>query len=471
MADTQPGQTSTMSEAALPTEKRVWGGPSTHQIHAQPIPVKTFPLPTFYPNNPISLFHLGYAWLGQILSPPPAEPAVIHNGMWSPATSSVHITDEKSVRALWEQGFYGKGNLSRSEPNWLRREQVRRGLQKAHVSEIHTVERRDERLRAKWERARLEQEIIRETRKQELLQSEKAQTAPSKTIATSLYSAPTGPLELLALPNSPEDLIALASNGHAPDQPESNGTFVVPQPGVRIIPGLHHLIDKRKQGTDSETTEPQETPTEQVSAVVDAVENDGPVIVDKEHLQLMPEEALWLSFGLGVLTVTDPDSGEKLSPQQQLRLFRQHSYFPPRTSPDDPELQPDDEFLVHYAVYHYFRSLGWVPRAGIKFGVDWLLYARGPVFDHAQYGLIVEPSYSDASWKKLGKKSPQRTWAFLHSIVRALSHVYKSLLWVYVDVPPPDKFNEALDKGITEALKLYKVREFPIKRWSPNRNR
>ena len=48
-----------------------------------------------------------------------------------------------------------------------------------------------------------------------------------------------------------------------------------------------------------------------------------------------------------------------------------------------PRLLPDDPFLVSYAVYHYFRSLGWVVKPGIKFCCDWLLYRKGPVFSHA----------------------------------------------------------------------------------------
>lgn len=468
-----------MSDAALPNQKRAWSGPSPNQIHAQPVPIKTFPLPTFYPNNPISLFHLGYAWVNQLLSPPAAEPAIIHHGTWSAATTSVHITDEKSVRAFWEQGFYGKGNLSRSEPNWLKREQVRRGQQETHVSEIFTVKRRDERIRAKWERARLEQEMIQETRRQELLHAEKTQLASSKTLPITLvHLAPTGPLQLLALPNSLADLLALnvvGVNGDVPEHLEIDDAAKSPQPGNRVIPGLHLLIEQQNlqltQVPISASVEPQAAPDANVSPIVDVTGNASSVIINKEHLQLMPEEALWLSFGLGVLTVTDPDSGKTLGTQDLLNLFRQYCYFPPRVSADDPELQPDDDFLVHYAIYHHFRSLGWVPRAGIKFGVDWLLYTRGPVFDHAQFGLIIVPSYSDVWWKTSGKASPQKTWAWLHSIVRSLSHVYKSLVWVYVDVPPPSKFNKALDKGLAEALKLYKVREFPIKRWSPNRNR
>jgi tRNA-splicing endonuclease subunit Sen2 len=32
--------------------------------------------------------------------------------------------------------------------------------------------------------------------------------------------------------------------------------------------------------------------------------------------------------------------------------------------------QYDPSFALHYAVYHYYRSLGWVPKNGTKFGVD-----------------------------------------------------------------------------------------------------
>jgi len=35
--------------------------------------------------------------------------------------SCVIISDRKSIRTCWDNGFYGKGNLSRSEPNWTER--------------------------------------------------------------------------------------------------------------------------------------------------------------------------------------------------------------------------------------------------------------------------------------------------------------------------------------------------------------
>ncbi|KAF4977292.1 hypothetical protein FZEAL_6180 [Fusarium zealandicum] len=573
-------------------------GPSLHQIYALPAPIRTFPLPVFYPNNPISFFHVAYAWLGQLWSPPPAEPAVVHQGVWSPATSSVHITDEAATRAFWEQGFYGKGSLSRSEPNWLKREQVRKGLADAHVSEILTVQRREERMRVKWERARLEQEVIRQTRHDEAREAEareareaeaqggrarEAKEQESKALASPVTShpepvkptaphvtlpsvlPPVSPAALLALPNSSVDLAEFHNSSNKPLVDElPTTTESVNGVGTLLDPSATDTASGTLANSDEINQEASTSPEEQTlvleSIELDSVKStaDGQISLDvdvsspsmdglydtttlkrrksvrfsptvesttfqlgdppspnhsaangktngladinaaslvnlnghasadeggavapshksvlknMEHLQLMPEEAFFLSFGLGALTVTDPASGEALSSVDLLTLFRQYSYFPPRNEPDDPALQPDDKFLVHYAVYHHFRSLGWVPRGGIKFGVDWLLYTRGPVFDHAEFGLIVVPSYSDSLWKENGNVNPQKTWQWLHGTVRVLSHVTKSLVLVYVDVPPPSKFEEALDKGVAEALKLYKVREVMVKRWSSNRNR
>ncbi|KAG5930089.1 hypothetical protein E4U42_003098 [Claviceps africana] len=719
------------AKPVTPHQKR---GPSIHQIYALPAPVRTFPLPVFYPSNPISFLNVAYAWLRQILSPPPAEPAIVHQGVWDEATGSVHISDEKSMRALWEQGFYGKGSLSRSEPNWLKRELVRKGRQETHVSEILTSQRREERAQAKWERARLEQEAIRQTRLHEARLAASAQALATQSAVAPLspqtssavidvpvetlesprlpcseaepeveveveveaenrdsismtdsishgvagtqaetvdapigplellrlpnseadrvarltadniahtvvgiqtaVDAPVGPLELLRLPNSEADRVArltadniahtivgiqtavappveplellrlpnsvsdritsstanritqavvgidamvvapigplellrlpnseadrvarsiLDSTSHTvavavagreavklgdttslssgalsfslpdthvdgsetatPDAVSDADGSVLDEAGHDLTPEDRSCCDSTEEKfpkqqksvrfsvqvesttfssadppsphfSDHGRTKPPTSgghvgglvgPGVRASPTVQQDDAGGEVseeeIVNVEHLQLTPEESFFLAFGLGALSVREPGTGRVLANQDLLTLFRRYSYFPPRLGPDEPELEPDDDFLVHYAVYHHFRSLGWVPRAGIKFGVDWLLYTRGPVFDHAEFGLIVIPSYSDAWWKARGTRGPDKTWHWLHSVVRVLSHVMKSLVLVYVDVPPRPQFEAALEKGYVEALKLYRVREVMVKRWSSNRNR
>jgi tRNA-splicing endonuclease subunit Sen2 len=570
-----------------------------HQTYALPVPIRTFPLPTFYPNNPISLLHLAYAWLRQVVSPPHAEPTV-HIGVWDPDTRSVHVNDVKSIRALWEQGFFGKGSLSRSEPNWLKRELSRRAGQAGSVSEARTEARREERRNAKWERAKaeleaLEQQRLEETRLEEVRLEEarlvearlaelqaaeaKAQVVPQPTPGEATppgtppmeAKPPVGPAELLALPNSlasltmkhipasaertykppvgPAELLAL------PNSSATGGLLVVSEASASTTLVDKHLdavkaavsnglangivsppasVTSASGSAGSASTEPKEdqllkrrksvrfspqvesttfqhhdppsprhsaggSPPRTTSALVDGTADADVVVApspptitpeeaptpvlentiavgelaNKEHFQLAPEEAFFLVFALGALSVIDPVTLAPISTDKLLDLFRAFSYYPPlEVSSPSVSLQPQDPFLVNFAVYHHFRSLGWVPRHGIKFGVDYILYQRGPVFDHSEFGVMVLPSFSDKQWEKIEHESPKKTWSWLMGVNRVLSHVLKSMVLVYVDIPPPLVFEEAMRHGgIAEALKKYTIREVMVRRFSANRNR
>jgi len=617
-----------------------------HQVYALPAPVRTFPLPTFFPSNPISLVHLIFAWVRQIVSPPPAEPSVVHQGIWDPSTGSVHIKDPKSIRALWEQGFFGKGSLSRSEPNWLKREQNRRGaLQSTRVSEQHTESRREERRLAKWERAKTELEAIERQRQEEanatttapveveeitlngdfkgprgpvtpadllalpnslvvveesqLLEEVAADVAPApkqvQELPRDASHAPVTPAGILALPNSLVDLEAASlspgnvvardrpvliqslaepspadvrANGHAngkvvdgnartnglvngvdshsfgastssdhdsddngavvnglngkingvsssvssvPSPPSNGSTGACPNPekaplkrrkSVRFSPEVEsttfqHTDPPSPNRSADTSVRRAPSPAADDSNPTVASETDAPAaiqlspspesltvselpvpipvgdLVDKEHFQLAPEEAFFVAFGLGALSVVDPVTGAPIPTDHLLTLFRSYSYFPPRkVGSTVTPLQPSDPFLVQYAVYHHFRSLGWVPRHGIKFGVDFILYQRGPVFDHSEFGLIIVPSFSDPLWKDHEHDTPKRSWSWLMGVNRVLSHVLKGLVLVYVDVPSPALFDELVRQGgIAAALKKYTIREVMVRRFSANRNR
>lgn len=585
-----------------------------HQIYKLPAPIRTFPLPTFYPSNPLSLFHLVFTWLRQVLLPPPAEPSVIHEGIWDPDTRSVHVKDPKSIRAFWEQGFYGKGSLSRSEPNWFKRELSRRGLDGTTVSEERTVSRREERKQVKWERAKAELEAIEKQKLEEAqLDSEpvnavvpeslavesesdvppaslpdpvlsatsaasSSQAAPTdeyvpKTVAhgpivehkapvgplellalpnsyalvrgeepvvsqpeptiteenaRKEFKPPVGPLELLALPNSLADLVALSvvsvlsddigidedessedqaeasaltndetntsttkvndtsSSVSSPPSTDNNQPAQVETPttperrkSVRFSPTVESTTFQHTDAASEVKNNNVSPDAEAIFTAVPAVEK--PVIsdvvpavfseelVDKEHFQLAPEEAFFLAFGLGALRVVDPETRAPISNEQLLTKLRANSYFPPRSADN---LSPEDPFLVQYAAYHHFRSLGWVPRHGIKFGVDWIIYQRGPVFDHSEFGIMVVPSFSDPRWSEYEHEESTKSWSWLMGVNRVLAHVLKSLVLVYVDVPPPPVFDEEMKKGgIAAALKKFTIREVMVRRFSVNRNR
>ncbi|QDS69056.1 hypothetical protein FKW77_009852 [Venturia effusa] len=197
--------------------------------------------------------------------------------------------------------------------------------------------------------------------------------------------------------------------------------------------------------------------------------------VNQEHLQLSMVETFYLSYALGALKVVDSASQNVIDDNRTLlQHFRQMSYFPPASA---EQLKPDDPFLLSYVVYHHFRSLGWVVREGIKFAVDFLLYERGPVFTHATFAIMIVPSYTDAYWrakperaKEVEKKRARKSWHWLHCANRVQGQVIKTLVLVYVDVPAPVKGDES-EKDIVKMLQRYKIREFALRRWSPNRNR
>ncbi|KAG8768703.1 tRNA splicing endonuclease subunit sen2, partial [Serendipita sp. 398] len=78
-------------------------------------------------------------------------------GVLDPPSRSVWIYDEEQQMTLWRKGFFGKGNLSRSEPTWLKREinrlQVEKRGGKELTAEEITAKRREIRKQFKQERA------------------------------------------------------------------------------------------------------------------------------------------------------------------------------------------------------------------------------------------------------------------------------------------------------------------------------
>jgi len=110
---------------------------------------------------------------------------------------------------------------------------------------------------------------------------------------------------------------------------------------------------------------PNEPPSPDHATIINTTIGDKPKhdpveIAEKEHFQLTLEEAFFLSYSLGVLTILDPTTKSPISNKDLFTLFRKSSYSPPLT---DLSLAPDDPFLLDYVVYHHFRSLGWVYEA------------------------------------------------------------------------------------------------------------
>lgn len=283
------------------------------------------PIPTLNPLLPASYlsYLCSYLFSAHASSSEPSLTAT-----YDPFTRTTYATSESTVQALWQSGFYGKGNLSRSEPTWWVRDQNRRGANLSYAPEEITALRRQARIAAKQAKAE-----------------------------------------------------GKASNARV-------------------------TVSASNAGRDG------------VARPWDDADN-------AEHLQLDAQETFWLVFALGTLSLYHPQQHpqQPLSIQEAWRLFSDVS-------------ARDDEFKVQYAVYHHFRSLGWVARSGIKFSVDWVLYKGssghpddwrgvGPVGGHAEFSVLVRKRYEDLSEEQQQHAHEQRDWNWLSTVARVTSGVKK----------------------------------------------
>lgn len=417
------------------------------KVHSNALPLAVYQLPAFLPHNPISILRFAYAILSSFIDSTTSHPRNIVAACFCDDTRSIHVTDSTSIQLLWNSGFFGKGSLSRSEPTWIQREQQRLGLSDADASENVTRRRREERREFKRDRARRERED-REKREQISLDYASDQARPTESSPSEAQTRKrkdsighTHPADLHFDNGVREQHSTVETyNAHAVSHPNLRETRKVP-------------YDKRSYSDDHFKKDELE--------------------MTQEYLQLTLQEGFFLVYGLGMLSVRCPLRGVSLSTEELLLRCCSRSTDVKTTL---QSLKPDDPFLLDYVVYHHFRSLGWVVRSGIKFSVDYLLYNRGPPFAHAEFAVNIIPTHRNSSGTRTDLKNERitplaaRTWHWLHCINRVQSQVLKTLIFVYVDIPP--SFTEPKSpSNITEVFERYKIKEFIWRRWVPNRNR
>ncbi|XP_060095847.1 tRNA-splicing endonuclease subunit Sen2 [Heteronotia binoei] len=165
-----------------------------------------------------------------------------------------------------------------------------------------------------------------------------------------------------------------------------------------------------------------------------------------EYLQLSLEEGFFLVYALGCLNIYYNEV-----PLSILKLWEFFS-----------EAQPN--FRTTYMAYHYFRCKGWVPKVGLKYGADLLLYRKGPSFYHASYSVIAELVNGDFE----GSSQRSFSWKSLSSLNRTTANVSKELMFCYL-IKPSDMTEEEMSSP--ECLKRIKVQELILHRWVSSRER
>ena len=162
-----------------------------------------------------------------------------------------------------------------------------------------------------------------------------------------------------------------------------------------------------------------------------SVEIDADSQDSQKFLDLALEEAYFLSYGLGCLTVTHQD--ENLNLEQMWNLYRSHNA----------------RFPVNYAVYHHFRAKGWIVKPGTKFGADFLLYKDGPEFYHASYSILIQT------------EAVSETWTSLSGINRVTESAAKELILAHVECSSDDVTAANWPSKLT-------VIEVLVRRWVPS---
>ena len=140
-------------------------------------------------------------------------------------------------------------------------------------------------------------------------------------------------------------------------------------------------------------------------APVDAIQRDV------EYLQLSGEEALYLCHEVGCLQVVSPDQNAKTYSAVQLwNFFRTQSLH----------------FIELYVTYCYYRRRGWVPKSGLKYGVQYVLYKGSPEVYHSSYGVLVRSCEGLGS--RDGDYTPGLRWQDVVAASRVSESVGKDLV-------------------------------------------
>ncbi|KAJ3128257.1 tRNA splicing endonuclease subunit sen2 [Nowakowskiella sp. JEL0407] len=189
---------------------------------------------------------------------------------------------------------------------------------------------------------------------------------------------------------------------------------------------------------------------------------DGDDMIEK--MQLDPYEAFFLSFGLNCLIVKN-DSGRILSNKELWNYFENDS-APHRFLLDAAGSNCSyRSFSINYAVYHHYRSQSWIVKSGLKYGVDFVLYKNGPLYEHSEYAVIVLPKYQSPQSEEESKESMLFTQQLM-GIQRVISQVQKKLLICTIKLP-----NHSMNITPTQFLRNCEISDLSISRWVPEQTR
>lgn len=182
---------------------------------------------------------------------------------------------------------------------------------------------------------------------------------------------------------------------------------------------------------------------EELITKLKTIQRKDPYVLD-EYLQLGAEETFYLVGEVKVLIIVTID-GVELAPKDLWLYFGEQNH----------------SFPIRYAAYKHFRVGNWVPKSGLKFGVDFLLYREGPLFYHSAYSVVVreneEQGGSGLKWKEV------------ITLNRVSEAAGKDLLLCDVTRPPCLEVENSLMEPA--CIDQMTVTDTVVKWWVPKRDR
>ncbi len=166
----------------------------------------------------------------------------------------------------------------------------------------------------------------------------------------------------------------------------------------------------------------------------------------EECLQLGAEEAFYLAAEAKVLSIQNAEAATLSFVELWQHFGMMNKSFPAR-----------------YVAYAHYRTGNWVPKSGLKFGVDFLLYKEGPLSYHSSFAVIVkEEGHLEAERKSL-------TWKEVIALNRVSESAGKELLICHVGRPSGDSAEESMRDPA--CVQFMSVKDTMIKRWVPEKDR
>ncbi|XP_008103417.3 tRNA-splicing endonuclease subunit Sen2 isoform X1 [Anolis carolinensis] len=389
--------------------------------------------------------------------------------------NNVIVKNPEDMEQLYSKGFFGKGILSRSRPEYSISDPVLAAKWQKFNFNMPVVSSKKYQRHIEWAKSLMQEQGLDDCTINALLLDFTKPLNLREETEECCESQNEGALEMEAVGNEPEDLMTSSETSggkeHGLESDPHYDPLANSSPYKSDITNIKtvvrtHLAEQHSSSAHSQSKhdscneenshiwldkdydqeyvliqeeESNVCPTEAAAGNEKSHLNKKENLVCRrnpfqifEYLQLSLEEAFFLVYALGCLSIHYNEV-----PLSIVKLWEVFSGAQPN-------------FKATYMAYHYFRSKGWVPKVGLKYGTDLLLYRKGPPFYHASYSVIVELVNGDFE----GPLRRPFSWKSLSGLNRSTANVSKELLFCYLIKPSDMTEKEMLSPECFKRIKV-----------------